>query len=424
MSRLFSTRRVRGRRGIHRLLLTAVLLGTAALAGCGSDSGDSERLSTAERQRRNADPAAKERLVQAQTAYREGAHGSALDLIDRAENRAPELADVYFVRGLVYSELRRLEEAEAAYRKVVELAPEYEGVYFNLGNVAYRQDDVRDALAYYRKEQRRHPSADVLASIGEAYQRLGRADSARAALTRAVAASDTSAKPHYLLSKLYEEEGSYEQAARQAEAAYELDSARTEHRYQLGAMYARIGRSEEAARLLASITQENPWHYAAHHQLGQVLIRTGRTEEGRSHLARSDSLQDQVKCLQTLQNRAHTNPSDASSWAQYAEALRRFGRTEKALETYQIAAHLAPGNLAIQSNLATLALVNGRTTTAIYRYRQILDRDSTLSQVWFNLGLAYVRNGDESRAREAWSKTVSLDPDHERARALLTRLEE
>jgi len=95
-------------------------------AGCSSGS-EQESLSVTEQKRRSVDPKIGQFLLEAQRAYERGAYGMALALSDGAEVYAPDLADLLFLRGVVYTQLNQLLVAQAAYETVLELDPAYPG---------------------------------------------------------------------------------------------------------------------------------------------------------------------------------------------------------------------------------------------------------------------------------------------------------
>lgn len=59
--------------------------------------------------------------------------------------------------GVVKRELGRLDQSEATFRRVVEIAPEFVFGYYNLGHTAFLRGRYREALAAYEEGQRRDP---------------------------------------------------------------------------------------------------------------------------------------------------------------------------------------------------------------------------------------------------------------------------
>ena len=55
-------------------------------------------------------------------------------------------------------------------------------------------------------------------------------------------------------------------------------------------------------------------------------------------------------------------------------------------------------------------------------YNDALGRNSDNSSAYTNLGNAYYKLGEIDQAREAWNKSIEIDPGNERARRYLERL--
>ena len=103
--------------------------------------------------------------------------------------------------------------------------------------------------------------------------------------------------------------------------------------------------------------------------------------------------------------------------------LRQSGQLDLAVEAFKVATSLQPRNLFLQSNLALVMMESGDTEAAIRRYRAILGLDSTLVEVWLNLGAAYANADRADEARAAWRQTLKYKPGHATARAYLAELD-
>lgn len=406
----------------RRLAFTLVVF-SLLLGGCGTGE-DAESGETNAMSRRAVDDTTVSMLVHSQQALQQGALRKALALADSVVQRAPRLADGHFQRGRVLSELKRFDDAEKEYREVLSLNPQYQGAWFNLGNNAYRRQNYEDALRYFKNEHDKHPSASTLVEIGKTYGRRGAPDSARQAYEEALSRDSTHAAAHARLGQLYEEEGEIETALQHSRRAVELDSTDVNYRYVVGSQLFQLGRYEEAIEHLQAVIEARPWHQGAHYNLGQALVRTGRRDRGKTYLAEADSLDEQQREIERLESVARDEPGSPERWRTLAEAYREAGRLEDAREAYGIALYLRPQDPRLRDKLAQLAAGQGQYEAAVAHYRNLLRRHPDFNEGWFNLGVVYARNGDEEKARKVWKRLLQRDPDHERARSYLARLEE
>src|SRR5690606_3337053 len=131
--------------------------------------------------------------------------------------------DVNFLRARIQTGVNRDELAEAAYERVLALNPDYRGAWLNLGNAAFRRGAYSEALAHYRREQTKYPTADIQGLMARAYAEIGNVDSARYDYEQALKMDSKSAAAHIRMAELLEKNGEPEAALQHAKQALELD---------------------------------------------------------------------------------------------------------------------------------------------------------------------------------------------------------
>jgi tetratricopeptide (TPR) repeat protein len=89
-------------------------------------------------------------------AWEDGDHASAASLLDHAlKSGAP--ASVWFDLGLVRQDLRDYDKAASAYRKALEIKPDYAEAALNLGVVLQESGDLDSAMRAYAEAYRLRP---------------------------------------------------------------------------------------------------------------------------------------------------------------------------------------------------------------------------------------------------------------------------
>ena len=86
----------------------------------------------------------------------------ALGRLERAAAAEPANADIFLQMGLVYLAMSRLDEAETAFRHVLDLAPDYADARLGLARVARRRRDRETALAELDRIGPGHAEADEM----------------------------------------------------------------------------------------------------------------------------------------------------------------------------------------------------------------------------------------------------------------------
>jgi len=395
------------------LLLSVVVGSFAACGRTGQQPVDVEQPMS---------PGVHQLLFQGSEALQEHAFEQAFAFADKAAEQAPELADIPFLRGRIFAELARLDEAEAAYRQALAIRPAYPGGWHNLGNTAYRQQKYTEAIQFYRRELAGHLDARPWRGIAQAYVELGKVDSARYAFERALGIDSTFAQAHFSLALLLEDIGDFESALREVLLALANEPESNEYRYYAGAYLVKLDRPAEALEYLQAVAEAWPWHHGAHYNMGQALMRLGRTEEAQAMQEHAEGLRELQAQISHHENTARVQPIDPAAHAGLGTLLRRAGRYNDAMHAYQVALFLDPGNLDIRNNVAVLYLLRKDTTAAIQTFEQILAVDASNPHVWINLGSLYAMSGWPEKAREAWQAALRIDPGNDMARRSLAGL--
>jgi tetratricopeptide (TPR) repeat protein len=116
----------------------------------------------------------------------------------------------------------KTEEAEACYRKAIELAElqklKTEWPWLNLAKLLIEKGQHEESLALLASAQRMNPrSAEVFYVHGKVLQKLGREAEAEAALQRSVKNDAKFPDSHYLLGRIYLKQGRKTESQREME---------------------------------------------------------------------------------------------------------------------------------------------------------------------------------------------------------------
>ena len=358
------------------------------------------------------DPAVAGLIFQAETAFRNGYYNAALAITDSSLVNSPHSADIHFLRGRVFTKLARLNEAEVAYRTVLSLNPNYQGAWFNMGTNSIRQDDLPAAIAHYKSEMLLYPSARTMVQIGRAYADLGKIDSATFAYEDAIKTDRKNAAAYMRLGHLYKDRGDITKAIEYATIGLDLDPENLDYKYIIGSLLLLNEEPKASLPFFQAVTSKRPWHYWAHHNLGQALYRIGDETQGQHYMDLAKELQKGIQEVENWRNLANMNPDQLMLWVNLGNSLKNMGRIQEAKDAFLVALSISPMSFALQNNIANLCLMDGDTVQAINRYKTILSFDSTLVDIWLNLGVVHASSGRINDARQAWMKGLEYDSDN------------
>ena len=361
-------------------------------------------------------------LLQGSDALKQHNFIQALTLADSADKYATQKADVHFFKGRVYSELGRFAEAEQAYKNALKAAPGYRGVWNNLGNNAYRQQNFSRAIDYYRQEITQNQAPIPLRALGRAFVELGKTDSARTYFQKAIDLDRNYAAAHFNLAQLEEDEGKLKQALQYAGRAYGIEPDNLEYRYVYSTLLVQMDRGSEAIYNLREIVKKWPWHHGAHYKLGRALVKAGQKTNGENYLEQAEQVRATQAKIDHLENTVRALPDDPYSYAALAFALRKVGRYNDAMHSYKVALYLDPDNFDIWNNVANLYLLQGDTITALSTYNYIVNRNHKLTDIWLNMGVVYALSNQKEKARSAWEQVLTYQSDNAAALNYLKKL--
>ena len=399
---------------IHTTLLLMLLLAIILLEGCDTNDSLPDEAYV---------PASEMLLYQSNEALRQHEFQFAIRLADSAAAIAPQNPNVPFLKARIYSELGRWSAADSAYKQTLNLKPDYRGVWNNLGNNAFRQQNFLAAVNYYHKELQENPASIPLRGLGRAYVELGKVDSARSAFQEAIRL-DSSFTPAYLsLTFLLEDEGEYNEALSYISQALALSPENTEYRYMVGVLQFKTMDYKSAVETLRPVVEKWPWHHGSHYNLGQALVRLGEKEAGKQFLDKAEEVRAAQAKIEHLESTVRSLPDNPMSHAALGFALRKAQRFNDAMHAYKVALYLDPENPEVRNNIANLALIRGDTTLAMHHYQTIVKHDPAQVNTWLNIGIVYALTGHPAEARKSWETVLLYSPGHPAAKAYLAKLQ-
>lgn len=353
-----------------------------------------------------------------------------MTLIDSAAIYDRESPAIYFLRGLVFEQMRQLSDAQNAYSIAYQLEPDYPGVRLYLGNVQYKFENYQDAIRLYREALDHYEDgygfskARIYLNLGATYARTGKRDSSLDVYHQCIAEDSSVAEAYFRIADEEKKAGNLDRALEYLKLACRFGGDDPEYHFELGTLYFQSGDLEHAIPYLRTTVEKMPWHYRAHYQLGQSLLRTGHSDEAQEHLARSDTLKERFAKIVRLEEKSREEPSNAGNWTRLGRAYAEIGNYQDAKNSLLNALSLRPRSLELQNDVAYVCIFLNEYQESISRFRSILNEDATFLKGWLNLGLAYARTGQTTEAKEALQKVLSLDPENPQARDLLARIDD
>ena len=286
----------------------------------------------------------------------------------RALDINPDLPVAHYRLAQLYRQTNRLDKANTELAIVTTTfarqAPQFAALLAERGELRLAQGRYSDAVDDLKPALTAVPAADRLHyPLGMAYRALGENQQARAELAQAGKAGLKFPDP--LLDSLSEllrgervqrlrgqtafRAGDYAAAVESFRNALAAESDSAAARVDLSAALSAQGQNEEAMKLLQEAISIEPRSATAQYNLGLLQLSAGNVESAADHLQKATALR----------------PDDAEAYLPLARALQAAGHGTQALEQYARACEHNPQDSAVWSERADLQLQNGMTTDAL-----------------------------------------------------------
>jgi tetratricopeptide (TPR) repeat protein len=309
------------------------------------------------------------------------------DLIDEASNVAedlidnfPSLPDAWEVAARIQARLGRSEDAEATWRKCLELAPEYAYAYHGLAGLAAQRGDHEEAIALYRRASLYAPTLIMTQlELADALINSGRLDEAIELLERNVKLDPQAYRGYVQMGMAYLQKQDYARAKAAYEAALRLAPNHASALFGLATTCQRMGELEEAKR----------YQEAYRNSRGSEIDQ--RVEDRRTY----DDLQVLSESLAGI----YIDAGQVYFSQQDAVGAERFWRRSMTLNDQDIRPYQA---------LAQLYLRQGKLPGTIGMFQRLLEVDPTHTGARLELARLYAQ-ADQAEAAEAEMKRVCQD---------------
>jgi arylsulfatase A-like enzyme/Tfp pilus assembly protein PilF len=217
------------------------------------------------------------KLKQAEGASADREYDDALKKIGEVIDEDPGIMEARQVRGNIYMELDRPEEAIEECRAALEIDPEYGAAIFTMAQAYRKLKKPDEAAAGFRRLIQLDPKdPKPYVNLGEISLDIRDFDAAISHLEKAIAADpEHSAVAHNLLGSAYLEKKMLEPAEREIRRSLEMRPQIPDAHYNLGLLYEEKGDLQQAADEYRKEIEIHPAAYPAYFNLALVCAKTG-----------------------------------------------------------------------------------------------------------------------------------------------------
>ena len=331
----------------------------------------------------------------AQNAYELGESALQLENYEEAIQHftsAEKSGKVLARLGYAYSQLGRYAEATRAYQDVLrsdvgekhtaetEIAMSQASL--GLGYIAYRQGKFDEAIRFYMEVVKQDTAgvAEAHHNLGRIYAGRGEIEKAVTAQQQAIAEDPNLAEAHYQIGVLYSRQQDWQAAIAAYQETVALTQTMPNTYYQLARCYQQTGNIPEAAKAMQRFRALKAADTEIQKQLEVVFV--------------SDT-DEKVEALLKLA-KAYLKHE------RYEKAAHAFERIDKYSTSDTQTAQVFAG-------LARIAFDQGNPKQAITHYKGAIELGLETTEIYHNLGIAYMQNRDGENALKQFHRALEID---------------
>jgi tetratricopeptide (TPR) repeat protein len=302
---------------------------------------------------------------------------SAAELFQEAVSIRPGFRWAQIELGRTLTKLRRFDEAELAFREVLQGEPTDLEALTNLGSVARNRGDRIEALTRFRRAVEAHPHAvEAQAEVAVELSIVGRLREAADAYRTVLKMSPQHPWAWLGLGHVLRRLGDRGQAKIAFSQAAATDPNNIAARLECATEARDTGELDEAVSTIHGILKDSPLCAAAHLSLAQTLLRKGDRKAG----------------LLALQAASGLAPDDTQILVELSDCHRQLGDHAAAIDVLRAALKVNPESAAALNKLGDL-FVSEYPEQALEYYRQAAVSNPTSPSPYVGISAALMELG-------------------------------
>ncbi|MGH7256559.1 MAG: tetratricopeptide repeat protein [Nitrospirales bacterium] len=327
-----------------------------------------------------------------------GQADKALSLYGQAIHADQTRSDAYFSKGVLLVNLKRIQEAEEAFKQGLAQNPESPIGYYYLGRIGVETNRPEQAIVRFTEainiEPSFEPAYTALASVFEAQEQGEKAAEVYRQYLDKVNPRSMEVRHH--LVRLYISQKSYERALAEVDAILKEDPQNLDARLRAGLIYGELKQYSKAIEELRAILAVRPTELRVRDYLGLIY----------------EELKEYDHAIAAYEENLKLQPAYVDGRLHLGFLLYRLKRYPEAIGHLTEAVNLNPKKPEAAILLGLTYLQSDRYREASEAFEEGIRHNPDNADLHFNLGTAYDKLDRFEDLVQAMEAALRLNPDH------------
>lgn len=333
-------------------------------------------------------------------AYSVGKHEIAVDLINKANEIQPGVANFHNNLGNALRSLGQTDAALEAYQYALALDPVHPHALCNIGTAYYDRGDLDDAIGAYRRALELDPvNTETLNNLAIALKDDGKIEEAMATCRQATTMDPNSATAWNSLGNALMDIGETGQGIDAYRRAIDIKPDNAEVLNNLGFSLESSGDPSGAIEACRRAISLRPEYALAYLNLGLALKSSGSLDDAIANFRRAVEI----------------DPTLAKAFNALGVALYDKGQFDDSVDVFGAALALEPNYAVVHNNLAASLESLGQYEQAIESYHKSIELAPNRPEAFNNLGVALETVGQFDEAVDVFHQALELQPGYAQA---------
>lgn len=401
------------------------------LAGYHRSMGNMEQVEGELKKVIEIDPENPRFRLQLADFYRQnGKSANAEEILVKARSDIKKDPDITSSLATLYFDQGQFDKAQALLDELNAESPGHGGAKLLKARFLQKEGKVRDGLVILQGLNTDFPSwADPFFYLGIAHYSLGEIDLAKSAVTNAIQKDRSNPRYHTLMAQLFDTQGVFEDAKKEAAIALRLDSKNLRAAIILTRALIGAKQYDKAVTILADMRKQVPGNTEILGNLALASFGAGERkngEEALTELLKIDpghiqaiglligvKYKDDLPGAESLvRQQIEKAPTDHRLYLILGELLEKQKKDQESLAAYEKAQELNPENT--QSYLAAAKLLTrlGKRQEAMAKYNAMIGQDPKSIPGHMGIAALFEAEGDTAKAADQYKKLLEIKENY------------